>query len=122
MSDAYNEIIRKLSTLETRIKTSENKIRLIEGTLSICVRKSDLQIESSRLGTDIKNMSSVVTELETKLNKVYLPEDTKYYLDEDELRDLRNKIRQLNAILIRMSSLESTIVQTLNRLEAENNS
>lgn len=113
--DAYTELNNKINTLKERINELKNNYDVMQATLSICVRKSDLTSESTRLSNDITNMSDVITKLETKLAKVLLPEDTKYYLDEDELKNIRNKIRQMNALIIRLQELEKHVITTLNR-------
>lgn len=113
--DAYSEIINKITILNNEIKAIKEDVRTINGTLDIVPRKSDLETEAIRLRSDLANMSSVVNTLSDKLNKISLPDQTRYYMDEDELRNLRNKIRQMNALITTLQELEKKIVQTLNR-------
>jgi hypothetical protein len=119
--DAYNELNGKITNLNNKIIANTNSIDKINATIDILARKSDLGNESARLHGELTLMSETITLLETKLQKVYLPNSTKYFLDETELSNLRNKIRQMNAILVRMQNLEKTIVQTLTRLDQKLN-
>lgn len=113
--DAYNDILYKMQKINETIKSLEDKNKKLEATLSICVRKADLATESTRLKTSINNIAASVTDIDDKLKKVNLPSDTKYYLDETELKDIRNKIRQFNALMIRMEELEQSVIKTLNK-------
>lgn len=115
MSDAYTDLVAKIKTLSNTVKGLQDDIRRIDGTLDIVARKSDLETEAIRLRSDLSNISSVVTTLNDKLNKITLPDDTRYYMGEEELRNLRNKIRQMNSLIVKLEDLEKTIVQTLNR-------
>lgn len=115
--DAYNELVNKIKKLDAKITNNETSISKLTSTISILSRKSDLQNEVTRLKGEISDISGVVTEVNARLNKVLLPKETKYYLGEDELLSLRNKIRQMNALLVRMQNLEKIIVQSLSRLD-----
>ena len=53
----------------------------------------------------------MLTLFEAKLAKVKLPNETKYYMDEDELQSLRIKIRQINSMIVRLQTLEKSLTR-----------
>ena len=119
--DAYTELLNKIKKIEEKSNQHTNSINTINKTFAIIARKSDVETEAARLRGEISQLSSVITSISDKLSKVYLPNESKYYLDETELQNMRKKIGQMNSMLIRLQNLEKTILQSLSRLDSQIN-
>jgi len=71
---------------------------------------SDLNTMYRELSKLIKDNSTIVRDLETKLAKIILPDQTKYYLEEGEVSDFKSNFSRLNAMMAKFEKLYSNLV------------
>lgn len=106
-----------IEQLEDRIKDAENKIKalnLVYDRLSATVESktnsSDLNRTSTELRELIAGTDNTVAQLNEKLSKVILPEETRYYLKEGEVAAFQSNFNKLKTMLIKIESLYQSVV------------
>lgn len=91
----FNSIQSMLKTLDGY----EQRISNLEKTSGIYISQSSLQSSVSEIQSSIDGINTNVTAIEAQLQKVTLPSDTRYYLEESEITDFRNHFRQLRSMM-----------------------
>jgi len=71
---------------------------------------SDINTMYKELSKLVKDNSSIIQQLETKLAKIILPDQTKYYLEEGEVADFKSNFARLNAMMSKFEKLYSNLV------------
>ena len=109
----YNQLQSQMNI----INGLSGRITPLESNSGTYISYSSLQSSISELQSNIDSINNTITGIESQLNKITLPSDTRYYLEESEITDFRNHFRQLRAM---MSDLEKSR-QAFIRLSARYN-
>ena len=110
MTATNEQLENKILVLETKIK---GIIVTIERIASDLVSKSsgaDLSRLDSQLRELITDVSSTVNNLDAKLTKVILPEETRYYLEEGEVTSFQSNFNKLKSMMIQFEKLYNNLV------------
>lgn len=127
INEKYSELDTRMTTLQGG-RLSSRQIQMELEKLSQTVRGissllaelnqdiksrpmlSDLNLTYSELSKLIKDNASIIRDLETKLAKIILPDQTKYYLEEGEVADFKSNFARLNAMMAKFEKLYSNLV------------
>jgi len=106
----FKNVIDKITSLEKTITLISNRLDQVSKILDTTARISDLIKSESSTKETIKSISEVISKIEKKLATIVLPEDTKFFLDKDEVQNFRNNIQQLTAMMAAMEQLYKNLV------------
>lgn len=85
----------ELSKFNKAIVEINKRIDSLQLMFSKTVYISDLRILQRELNDKIQSNNTLVATLESKLNMIKTPEETRYYLEESEVSDFRNNFTKL---------------------------
>jgi len=103
-------ILNKINVLEKNVSDINVAINKIISLLNSYVKTSDLVKSENSLLDDIKDLKTSISKLENKLSMIVLPNDTKYYLKQDEIQNFRNTVQQITAMMTSMEQLYTNVV------------
>lgn len=98
MAISTEALNNQIISLRTRVSTLENRMLDLEDKQTIFVTKSDLFAEVKNINNTVNDINEALATIENKLAKVFLPADTRFFLQESEITDFRNNFRQLRAL------------------------
>ena len=102
-----------INGLSTRIATLEN-------AAGIYISQSSLQSSISELQSNIDDINTTLVTIETQLQKITLPSDTRYYLEESEITDFRNHFRQLRTMMGELDKSRQAFIRLAARYNMTN--
>jgi len=109
-------------TIKKAIASLENRMTTVEGRFSSYVSASDLSSEVSTLSDSISDLNAAITVMETKLQKILLPTDTRYYLETSEISNFRSHFRQLRAFMSEVDRTRQALIKLMARYNLTNSS
>lgn len=117
-----NEIAleNSIKTLSKQIKGLESRIKTLETNIKAYVLKSDLSSGTADLRDSVDSLNAAVQDIETKLQKIVLPEDTRLYLQESEVADFRAHFRQLRALAAEVERSRQAMIRLMSRFNLTN--
>ena len=110
-------LYNSLETVKKNLNGISQRVSDLEKMSGVYITQSSLQTSVEDINQSISDMNITIGSLENKLQKITLPEGTRFYLEESEVTDFRNHFRQLRSM---MSELEKSI-QAFIRLAARYN-
>jgi predicted nucleic acid-binding Zn-ribbon protein len=111
LTSLYNSYI----TLKKSVSGIESRVKVVEDKFAAYVSTSELNTESRRLEALIQDANDTIETIETKLQKIELPADTRYYLEEAEITDFRNHFRQLRVFFSEVENSRKAMIRLLAR-------
>lgn len=108
--DVIQNTTNKIKSLEKTIGAISNRLDNIDKVLNLTVNISDLLKSEVTLKELIKQTNESISKIEQKLSKVSLPDDTRYYLNQDEIANFRCTIQQLSAMMSSFEQLYKNLV------------
>ena len=105
MDPTLNSLNNIQKTQAKQLAGIENRMTDLENKTNIFLTKSDIQNSLNEMTDAIAATNTAINEIEQKLNKIKLPEDTRFFLKESEVSDFRINFRKLRTM---MSELERT--------------
>jgi len=113
----FNSLNNQIISLNGKLDAANFRITVLEGDINILASKSDVKTQLDRLEVERKNQTDLLSKFEAKLAKVKLPAETRLFLDENELSNLRNKIRTINAQIARLHKIEKSLLSIAVQLQ-----
>lgn len=110
MAKTNEQLTTEIQALRTTVSVLQAQIAELNQNTNSRVRLSDLARTESTLDTKIKDVAELVVKLEEKLAKISLPEDTRYYLEENEVADFRSNFNKLLAMMASFEKLYKDLV------------
>jgi uncharacterized protein YukE len=114
-----------LDTLENRVINIEKSIKGLTVILEKYGREitskassTDLSREVNQLRELISSTAGTVNDLQAKLAKVILPEETRYYLEGNEVESFQSNFNKLKAMMTQFEKLYRNLVAYEAKLEA----
>ena len=101
---------QKLSSLERSITGIGIVLANMQSDINSRVRNNQLALTESSIESNIDDVNDLIRDLEARFAMVKLPEETRYYLTEDEARDFRNSFSRLQAMIADVKSLYDNLV------------
>lgn len=100
----------KVRSLEIIIRGLQEKIDELEKDLQARTYSSELIRTTKSLKALIKDNSELINDLEQKLSKIILPEETRYYLEEGEVAQFQSNFNRLRAMMVSFQKLYDSLV------------
>ncbi len=100
----------ELQQLKTQVITIQSMLAELKQDVNSRTRLSDLSRMSQDLDDQIKGNSELISNIEQKLAKISLPDDTRYYLEETEVADFRSNFNKLLAMMASFDQLYKNLV------------
>ena len=120
MAISTEALQNQINSLRARVSDSENIIKDIEDKQSIFVTKSDLFAEIRSIENLVNDINEALATIENKLAKVFLPADTRFFLEESEITDFRNNFRQLRALTADLEKSRQSFIKLASRFNLTN--
>lgn len=116
-----------LQSLYNSIESMKKSINSLSGRVSDLENISGIYITESTLSTSIRQVNDTISDLnkviggiESKLQKITLPEDTKYYLEQSEISNFRKNFRQLRVMMTEVENSRQAMIKLLARYNLTN--
>ena len=112
------QISAKLNEMERDISGINKALGVMQDNINSRLHLSELQTTSLELQGLIRDNAEVITDLQERLAKVALPDDTRYYLEESDLEAFKHNFSKMKAMLSRFERLYGNVVAYVARLDA----
>lgn len=116
MQSLYNSI----ESLKTSINSLSSRVSTLENISGIYVTQSTQDTAIRTVNDTISDLNKAIGDIENKLKKITLPEDTKYYLEESEISNFRKNFRQLRVMMTEVENSRQAMIKLLARYNLTN--
>ena len=100
----------KVKNIESDIKTIKAQIANLQKLFGSCVTTSDLNLSESTVRQLINQNTTSIADMQQKLSKITLPDDTRYYLKESEVESFRANSQKMIAMMSELERMYDAIV------------
>ena len=104
------QLEEKLNALLTKVDGLYSIYGTLQQDTNSRVRLSDLTTSEDNMTTILNSQGQSIADIEKKLAKILLPEDTRYYLEEGEVGDFKSNFAKLKAMLAKFEALYKNLV------------
>ena len=104
------QIESKFNRITVELSGIKLQIRRIVDDLNNKIDANDLNRNITTLKALIDTQSSLISDVENRLSKVVLPEETRYYLKEGEVASFQSNLNTMKAMLANMDKMYKNIV------------
>lgn len=105
-----DQIETRLNNIDTKLRGIVVQIDRVNADLSNKVNIPDLSRSIEELRELIRVSAQTIQELEEKLTKIILPEDTRLYLAEGEVQNFQSNFNTLRAMMTKFDKLYKNLV------------
>ena len=116
MQSLYNSI----ESLKTSINSLSSRVNTLENISGIYVTQSTQDMAIRQVNDTISDLNKSIGDIENRLKKITLPEDTRYYLDESEITNFRKNFRQLRIMMTEVENSRQAMIKLLARYNLTN--
>lgn len=110
MALSIEQIEAKILRLETQMRGLQQQINDLVSDLNAKAYTSDLRRSEKLLESLINDNSKLIGTLEERLSKVILPEETRYYLEDGEVKQFQANFNKLRAMMSSFEKLYKNLV------------
>lgn len=110
MALTTQQLEAKIMTLETKVKGLQSQINTLNTKLLARSTTSDLRRTETIIKELIRDNAKLIGDLEEKLAKIILPENTRYYLEQGEVSQFQSNFNQLRAMMASFKKLYDSLV------------
>jgi len=114
----YNSI----ESMKRVINGLSERVTSLEQIAGIYVTGSTLQTSLKDITDSITDMNKSISTIEDKLQRITLPSETRYYLQESEITDFRTHFRQLRAMMSELDKSRQAFIRLASRYNMTNSS
>jgi hypothetical protein len=100
----------KIKNIEKDIKTMKTQIASLQTLFGSSPSTSDMNLSENVLRGLINTNRELITDIEERLTKVILPDETRYYLEESEVESFRANFQKLVAMMTDVEQTYDAIV------------
>jgi len=104
------QIAIKLNKNEKDIAGIQRTLGIMQDDINSRLHLSELSTMKLELEETIRDNAELIVDLQARLGKVMLPDDTRYYLEEGEVEAFKSNFSKLRAMLARFETLYNSIV------------
>jgi Mg2+ and Co2+ transporter CorA len=108
LTDAQIQI--KFNSLEKDISEIQNALSQMQDDIRSRLHLSELQVATNELRALISDNSDLIVDIEKRIAKVLLPEETQYYLEEGDVESFKSNFSKLKAMMARFERLYNNLV------------
>lgn len=113
LSNSIQGIKKNLNGVESRVSDIEKKSNTY-------ITQASLQSSIGEVNANVSSLNDTLSNLEVKLQKVSLPDSTRYYLEESEIADFRNHFRQLRTMMSELEKTRQSFIRLASRFNLTN--
>jgi len=106
----YTQLEAKVKSLEVQLRGMQEELRILRSSLEAKSYTTELRRTEALLRQLIGDNSSLITDMEERLAKVILPEETRYYLDQGEVSQFQSNFNKLRAMMASFQQLYNNLV------------
>lgn len=110
MALSNSQLEAKLNKVEKNISNIQLALSRMQDDIDSRLHLSELQRSSAELQALIKDNAKLIVDLQKRLDKVLLPEETRYFLEEGEVEAFKSNFSQLKAMMSRFERLYNNLV------------
>jgi uncharacterized protein YukE len=104
------QIASKFNNIDLKLEGFKNQLERMNNDLSNKANLTDLSRGLEELKELIRSTASTVQQLEQRLSKVLLPEETRMYLAEGEVQSFQSNFNALKAMMTKFDKLYKNLV------------
>ncbi len=104
------DLTNKIQSIDTEIKALKRRVTDLEKLLGQSISQSHLKSSESATRMLINSNAQGIRDIEEKLAKITLPDDTRYYLEESEVQDFRSNFQKMTALMVDVRNLYDQMV------------
>lgn len=122
MSQPTNQqLFNQIAVLGKRVLVLEQfQIDYTNNQKPSLITRADLKSNVDSLNNQIDQIIQIIRNIEAKLKKVKLPDETKFFLGEVEIRRLRTEFRKIIAAHQQLDATKKEILSLINRFDLTN--
>lgn len=102
------------------IETLYNKIASLEEGHQIFVSKAELADQLNQITLVMNDYNKVLSDVETKLSKIILPDNTRFYLESSEITQFRDNFRKLRLLMSELDKSREAFIRLASRYNLTN--
>lgn len=110
MSLIYDQNEIRINKLEKSNSAILATLTKMQNDIDSRIHLSELQKSSEELKILIRDNSKLIVDLQRKLSKVLLPEETRYFLEDGDVASFKSNFSQLKAMMSRFENLYNNLV------------
>ena len=112
------QIASKLNILERSVANIQNTLSQMQDDIDARLHLSELNTTAQELQSLIRDNAELIVENQTRLSKVLLPDETRYYLEEGDVEAFKSNFGKMKAMLARFERLYDTVVAYVAQLRS----
>lgn len=112
----YNQI-ESLKKVMAGVSDRTSALETISG---IYITQASLQTSMRDMNDKLNSMNSSINDIEVKLQKISLPDNTRYYLEESEIVDFRTNFKQLRVMMTELEKSRQAMIRLMSRYNLSN--
>lgn len=110
MSTTIDQLENRIINLEKKVQGIILNLERIVNELVSKVNSNDLSRTDALLRELILANSKMIDSLSSKLSKIILPEETRYYLDGGEVQSFQSNFNKLKGMMTQMDKLYKNLI------------
>ena len=122
MSITLESLYNSLEQVKKNLNGVTQRVVDLEEISGIYITQASLQTAMRDIQQSITDMNTTIASLENKLQKITLPEGTRFYLEESEITDFRNHFRQLRSMMSELEKSRQAFIRLAARYNLTNSS
>jgi hypothetical protein len=104
------QIETKFESLNTKVRALTTQLDVLNNDLINKVNTTDMLRSLEEIKDLIRTQATTIGEIEERLSKIILPEETRYYLEEGEVDSYQANINTLKAMMVKFDKLYKNLV------------
>lgn len=105
-----DQLVEKVNNLSSKIDSVVKALNIMQKDINSRVRLSDLSSTETEFKSVLNSQGTTIVDIEKKLSKITLPEETRYYLTETEVGSFKSDFSKLKAMLAKFETLYKNLV------------
>lgn len=120
MTPTIQSLDNDIKATQKQVNTLQDSLIKVIDKLTIYVTKAELASSISEIDQRISDFNTALTEVETKLQNILLPTDTRFFLQESEVTDFRNNFKILRAMMAELENTRKAFIKLASRYNLTN--
>lgn len=106
--------------MQKDIETLKSAVVTLSSEVSNAPTQSDITSVQTEFRENLQTLGTLVVRLEKKLELWNLPEDTRYYLDANEITKLREAVEENKKVLVEIMKMRQSVTSLMSRFDLAN--
>ena len=105
-----DQLVQSVNNLTSKVESMIVAMGAMQKDINSRIRLSDLSRTETEFKSILNDQGKVIVDIEKKLAKITLPEETRYYLTETEVGNFKSDFSKLKAMLVKFETLYKNVV------------